>query len=206
MNFPTGTITLFSGTSIPNDWLVCDGSQYNVSAYSDLYDQIGTKFGGTSGENFRVPNFAGRSLVGQKVSASGSGIDGTIGSWFGSTSVTLSSAQSGTPSHNHSVTDPGHSHTPSWSSHQHTVYNKNYSYTVTGSKSFPEVAVKWTSSAGTGDGGNADYQANWDNSSGTVSFASSSLNLSMSNSSTSNASESHANMQPYLVVAFIIKT
>jgi hypothetical protein len=57
--FPVGSILMFGGSSAPDGWLLCDGSEISRSTYSDLFTAIGETFGigdrGTVGEkNFEV--------------------------------------------------------------------------------------------------------------------------------------------------------
>lgn len=56
-NFPVGTIVPFFGSaSIPDGWLLCNGSAYSTTGtYKDLYDVIGTTYGSGSG-TFLLPN------------------------------------------------------------------------------------------------------------------------------------------------------
>ena len=64
LGFQVGSIVMFGSGSTPstqtisgvNDWLLCNGGDYSTSTYSDLYAVIGTVFG-TSGSNFKVPDF-----------------------------------------------------------------------------------------------------------------------------------------------------
>ena len=64
LGFETGTVCMYASNSIPTtetisgirDWLLCDGSDYSTSTYSALYSVVGTVFG-TSGSNFRVPDY-----------------------------------------------------------------------------------------------------------------------------------------------------
>ena len=58
---PIGTIISFMGRTAPRDYLVCDGSLYNVSDYPDLADFFEQQFGDKyyfGGENnkFAVPD------------------------------------------------------------------------------------------------------------------------------------------------------
>jgi alpha-tubulin suppressor-like RCC1 family protein/microcystin-dependent protein len=39
---PIGTVTAFYGTTIPQGWLLCDGSTYNTTTYSELFAFLGT--------------------------------------------------------------------------------------------------------------------------------------------------------------------
>ena len=64
LGFETGTVCMYASNSIPTtetisgirDWLLCDGSDYSTSTFSALYSVVGTVFG-TSGSNFRVPDY-----------------------------------------------------------------------------------------------------------------------------------------------------
>ncbi len=66
-NFPTGSIVLFPtyGTldSLSTEWLLCNGSTYSTSTYSNLYNVIGNVYGG-SGDSFNVPNLEGYVIKG----------------------------------------------------------------------------------------------------------------------------------------------
>ena len=54
--FGSGSTPSTQTISGVNDWLLCNGGDYSTSTYSDLYAVIGTVFG-TSGSNFKVPDF-----------------------------------------------------------------------------------------------------------------------------------------------------
>lgn len=70
---PIGTITAYGGVVTGNDkqkleqqgWLVCDGEEYLIKDYEDLYCKVGTYFGtGSRPENFKVPDLRGRFVRG----------------------------------------------------------------------------------------------------------------------------------------------
>lgn len=73
---PIGTVISFMGTSAPDDYLICDGTIYNISDYSDLSDffaeQFGTKnyFGGNGATTFAVPDMRNLFLRGYHGSSS----------------------------------------------------------------------------------------------------------------------------------------
>jgi microcystin-dependent protein len=81
-------------------WLLCNGQEVSQTEYKRLWDDIGTTFntGGESAGKFRVPNIAGRTMVG--ISSTDADFD-TLGEWGGEKAVTLTSAQSGLPAHTH---------------------------------------------------------------------------------------------------------
>ena len=59
-NYPTGTILPFPNVqtdSIPNGWLLCDGSAVNRGGYGQLFSLIGETYGaGDTTTTFNVPN------------------------------------------------------------------------------------------------------------------------------------------------------
>ena len=59
-----GTIVPWCGeiTAIPAGWRRCDGSDLNTGEYSDLFDIIGYRYGG-SGNTFKLPKFDDKCVV-----------------------------------------------------------------------------------------------------------------------------------------------
>lgn len=91
---PVGQIADFH--TVPNGWLRCDGSTYNISEYPALFAAVGTKYGGDGKATFAVPNLHRKfregtttdSEVGTSVSAGLPNITGGLsssgGSWYDS--------------------------------------------------------------------------------------------------------------------------
>jgi microcystin-dependent protein len=97
-------------------WLLCDGRSVSREEYSELFEAIGTAFGSISGSTFNLPDARGRVL-----GAIGSGPGLTtrsLGDTVGAETHTLTTGEM--PSHNHGVTDPGHTH-----SYVNNVNNQN---------------------------------------------------------------------------------
>lgn len=100
---PIGTVLMFAGGTVPDDYLLCDGSSYSISTYSELHGVIGTDYGG-SGNNFNLPNLIGRFPLG---AAQTTGHDPTVGdsggeSWTnGEIDVTI--VKSDLPPHSHDL-------------------------------------------------------------------------------------------------------
>ena len=66
---PIGTILPYSSTTIPEGYLVCDGSAVSRTTYADLFDVIGTTYGtGDGSTTFNLPNLKGKVAVGQDTS------------------------------------------------------------------------------------------------------------------------------------------
>ena len=53
---PIGTITICASSTIPTDYLLCNGQALSTTNYSDLFNLIGYTYGG-SGTTFNIPNF-----------------------------------------------------------------------------------------------------------------------------------------------------
>lgn len=92
----TGEIRLFPYNFAPQNWAYCDGSLVTVQQYPALYSVIGTLYGGTVGQNFRLPNLSGRVAMG-----SGGTLGTNVGNLLGADRIVLSA--SNICSHNHQV-------------------------------------------------------------------------------------------------------
>lgn len=115
---PIGSILTYAGSTAPQGWLLCNGSEVNKTTYSRLFSVIGNNYGSpVNSNNFVLPNLEQRIPVGKSSST-------TLGTTGGSDNITLSTSQlpshnhSGTTdnsgNHSHSVNDPGHAHSQ-WS-------------------------------------------------------------------------------------------
>jgi len=60
-NIPTGSISLFGGSSAPAGYLMCNGNTLSRTTYSDLYLVIGTTYGAGDGSTtFNLPDLRNR--------------------------------------------------------------------------------------------------------------------------------------------------
>lgn len=55
-----GEIRLFAGEYAPEDWALCDGSMLQIAENRELFQQIGTKYGGDGRTTFALPDVRGR--------------------------------------------------------------------------------------------------------------------------------------------------
>lgn len=96
-NTPVGTILIYSGSSAPTGWLICDGSAISRTDYADLFDVIGTTYGNGDGSTtFNIPNLKGKIPVG--CNSNDTSFD-TIGETGGEKTHTLTVNEM--PSHKH---------------------------------------------------------------------------------------------------------
>ena len=69
LGIPIGTILPYAGATAPYGYLLCDGSEQEISKYRDLYNIIGTTYGtpfrGQPGLTFVLPDMRGRFPLGK---------------------------------------------------------------------------------------------------------------------------------------------
>lgn len=217
---PTGTIVAFVGSLAPENWLLCQGQEVPVASYSELNEVIGTTYGsltngsgGAGTSHFRVPNLSGKLPVGAGA-GSGNGSAGSglisggsaltsrsIGSTAGSETVTLTGAETGVAAHSHPVTETNHSHTrTSDGSHTHslTAYLGRRKVTNAGANASQTNAMLPGQSAAT--------SATTQLTSAGFTVGTATSTITVGNSTAASASSSHTNIQPGIIVNYIIKT
>jgi microcystin-dependent protein len=110
---PSGAVIMFGGTSAPTGWLICDGTSYLRTDYTDLFTAIGTAFGAADGTHFNVPDLRGQFVRGvdngagrdpDTLSRTAMNTGGNTGDNVGSVEA-QATAQNGL-----SLSDPGHRH------------------------------------------------------------------------------------------------
>ncbi|WP_027994575.1 phage tail protein [Simplicispira psychrophila] len=95
----TGEIRAFAFDYAPQDWAFCTGQSITVQQNPALYAVIGNRYGGTTNQNFKLPNLMGHAPMGQ---GSGPGLTPrTVGQATGTATVTLTTAQ--LPPHRHTI-------------------------------------------------------------------------------------------------------
>lgn len=91
---PIGAMVGFGGAVAPLGWLLCDGTQYLISAYPKLFAAIGTRWGGDGTTYFKVPDSRGRSEwgVGTTTDVAGITVTLTLAQVFGRVQQTITQA------------------------------------------------------------------------------------------------------------------
>lgn len=60
---PVGSLMPYAGTTPPDGWLICDGSEISRTTYARLFSVIGTTYGaGDGNSSFNIPNFLYRAI------------------------------------------------------------------------------------------------------------------------------------------------
>lgn len=94
---PIGSQIPFAGEKVPNNWLLCDGSELSRTEYADLFAVIGTSYGvGDGSTTFNLPDKRGKVSVG--LDSNDTDFD-TLGKTGGEATHTLTIDEM--PSHNH---------------------------------------------------------------------------------------------------------
>ncbi len=58
-----GEVRIFAGSYAPEAWAFCNGALLNIQENSDLYKQLGTRYGGDGRTNFALPDLRGRAPI-----------------------------------------------------------------------------------------------------------------------------------------------
>jgi microcystin-dependent protein len=209
-SLPSGMLTMTAADTAPSGWLLCNGSAISRTTYADLFTAIGTTYGvGDGSTTFNIPDLRGRVPAGTD---SGNASFNALGVTGGQAAVTLTSAQSGLPAHSHGASssndDTDHSHSGS-TGNVSAWHTHSWNFTET-ADSTGDGAARYDSSS-SGSQGTQTYTTGNPSSNHTHAFSTGGRSayhqhsITVNNSTAANASESHDNLQPYIVLNYIIK-
>jgi microcystin-dependent protein len=215
LQVPAGIINQYGGSVAPDGYLLCSGQSVSTEEYPALFQAIGYAYGG-SGLNFNVPNLQNRVPVGLGTETE---FD-ALGETGGSKTHTLTVDQM--PSHTH-IQD-AHNHTQN--SHNHTQNSHNHTQN---SHNHTQNAHTHSAAYANNVGGNLNAfalgsvtaQGAQVNSTTATNIATTATNIAttatnIATTATNIASTAtnqntggglaHNNLQPYIVLNYIIKT
>lgn len=176
-----GIISQFAGATAPPGYLLCDGTAVSRTTYSSLFTTIGITYGAGNGTTtFNLPNLKGRVPVGQDTAQPEFNVLGEID---GAKTVAITEAQM--PSHTHAQ-----------NSHTHSLPTNQYGPSVySGSPSSPFGELN------SGEGAVLSTFWAFNGSQGLRPM----MPLTATNQNTG-GNQAHNNLQPYIVLNYIIKT
>ena len=208
---PAGVVMPYGGINAPEGYLFCRGQELSKLDYPELFNAIGYNYGNNpEDENiFYLPNLSGRVPVGLEVDGS---TFGTIGDKGGEISHIMTREEMYMHDHIYNAT---HSHTFTGKSHSHTI-GSNYAGS---SNYFLSSPSSWESDGGDNVSGSGDKYPKQDGNQ-TISSTNTYHNHSCGSTTVSGTVEEesvvgftnytgesrpHNNLQPYLVMNYIIK-
>lgn len=188
---PAGCVMPYAGGTEPSGWILCYGQAISRTTYSALFIAIGTVYGtGDGSTTFNVPDIRGRVIAGQddmggtsanRLTGLSGGVDGDVlGGTGGEEAHALTSAENASHTHSGSgltaASDGAHTH----------------SVTAVGSGGFVVANTSGSSAAGSSSLTTSSSGAHTHSISGTT--------------GSSGSGTAHNNVQPTIILNYIIKT
>lgn len=195
---PVGTVTSYAGSTAPTGWLMCDGSVISQALYPGLWSLIGSTYnkGGEGVGTFRLPDLRGKVIISANNASLPAGAnayyttrnlgDGKTDGGVGSESVALTETQ--LPMHTHIYYDAYWSEGPGFSGDNPYYTRRDHpnNYGATGTENGPA------------NSSNGIFMA-------TETVTSSTNNGWNSVVASNLAGNAHSNIQPSIVLNYIIK-
>lgn len=211
---PVGGGALWFTATPPANWLICDGSSLDTTAYATLFAVVGYAFGG-SGPNFNLPNFTDIFPIGASATRALAANGGAATVTLDATMIPNHTHTATQGTHSHGVNQWAHSHGIATGGHSHGVNDPTHTHTYAalggGVNIQPGSGGNMSNTANTGAaatgisiqavgnlGGNTDAQTS------AVSVVAASAGAITVNPTTGGG-QPHSNMPPWLGVNFIIR-
>jgi microcystin-dependent protein len=217
---PVGMLAPFAGSSAPDGWLLCAGQAVSRSTYAALFAVVSTTYGSGDGSTtFNLPDLRGRTAVGKddmggsaanRVTAGISGIAGiTLGAVGGNENVhqhshantlTNNAVTSGNDNSDHTHAGTTGNDSPDHT-HAVTVANAGTFTGIIGSNGHGGTIQSWTG----GTGGRSAFHQHDFTTGGRSAFHQHSVTSNVTISNVNFGSGSSQNMQPSIILNYIIK-
>jgi microcystin-dependent protein len=189
---PSGSITQFAGSTAPSGWLSCDGTTVSRTTYAALFAVVGTTYGAGDGSTtFALPNMKGRVPVGYD--SAQTEFDG-LGETGGEKTHLLIVSEM--PSHTHLQNAHAHSASSGNDSPDHTHNPPSGDFVFTGS------GAAWMSTSGAFGPFNSGKPTTGASARHTHGIT---VNDSTAVNQNTGGDGAHNNLQPYIVLNYIIK-
>ena len=182
--FTAGMLMPYAGATAPTGWLLCYGQSLDRTTYADLFAAIDTTYGSADGSSFNLPDLRGRVVAGQDDmgGSSANRLTNPTSDTTGGIDGDVLGGTGGFETHLNLSTQSG------LVGHTHGV-----------SASLEAVTSGGSSERGVDTGDGAFQGAN-------AADNTSMINVSISAVASANASKAHNNVQPTIILNYIIKT
>lgn len=217
---PVGTVLQYAGSSAPTGYFLCNGASVSKALYPDLFNVIGYNYtsGSAPAGTFNLPNLKGRVAAGLDT---GSAYFDVLGRTGGSATHTLIAPEMPVHTHiqnQHTHTQSEHTHTQN--EHTHPVIGNTgedgshrHSYSYPGGSVLRSSGNLSTAFPGANTSGDTGYAGTHSH---TIFFNSYPITATNQNTTATNqfttptnqdagGGFSHNNLQPYIVLNYIIK-
>ncbi len=200
---PPGSVAIWLTALAPTGYLLCDGAAVSRTTYATLFAVISTAFGAGDGSTtFGLPNLKGRVPVGLDAAQAEFDVMGETG---GAKTVTLDATMM--PAHTHvqdAHTHVQNSHNHVQDSHNHT--QNSFAPRILNSGTAGTVGVQGASAASNANASNSATTATNQVATATNQVATAVNQAATATNQSAGGGLAHANLPPYLVVNYVIKT
>jgi len=199
---PPGTVTQFAGATAPTGYLLCQGQSLSTTTFGNLFNVIGYTYGG-SGSSFSLPNLENRVPVGKGPDTE---FD-VLGETGGAKTVTLTTANMAAHTHSGTTGNQSADHTHSGSTggisanHTHGITTR----AISGPLDWPNTVAYSNGNAAAGSASTGTVSSDHSHSFSTGGVSANHTHTFTTNNGTGTATPV-ANLQPYIVLNYIIKT